>query len=158
MSLSSLFNFNTSLEKFMNMISIKRSSVPSSLHSFQSYVPFTSTPKRSTKSLYQPPLSSTLSVSASSCQNLDLSISAICSDQRCPVGPSKKRSRRTKAHYRASSTLKQRIELKCLLYSNRAMKYQESKQRHYTDAEMKIYLVWKGLSWSFFFIWLIFLE
>ena len=116
-----------------------------SIDSFQSYVPLTSTPKRSTYKSYCPqPLSSTLSISTNSCKKkIDLSISAITFIKKSSLHQKKRRRsyhrRQTHIH---SSTIIKRIELKNLLYSTRAMKQQqEPKQRYYSANEMKIYVV-----------------
>ncbi|CAF1320284.1 unnamed protein product [Rotaria sordida] len=125
------------------MKDINRSSLFSSIDSFQYYIPLTSTPKRLNKSHYSQPLSSTLLLSNNSLKKFDLSISVITLIKK-PSLHYKKRHRR---YHRPrnpihSSTIIKRIELKDLLYLTRAMKkQQENKQRHYTKNEMKIYLV-----------------
>ncbi|CAF0998277.1 unnamed protein product [Adineta steineri] len=127
------------------MINIDKSSLLlPTIDMFQSYIPLTSTPKRSNKSSYSQPLSSTLSTSHSSSKQMDLSISAITLIKKSLV-PCKKRRhsyfRRRQTHIH-SSTINKRIELKHLLYSTRAMKYQnDDKQHHYTKNELKIYIV-----------------
>ncbi|CAF0941372.1 unnamed protein product [Adineta ricciae] len=112
------------------------------MDSFHSYIPLTSTPKRSTKSSCSQPLSSTLSTSSQSHRKMDLSISLITLIKKSSSHQKKRRRahgrRQTHIH---SSTIIKRIELKYLLYSTRTTKYQNAKQRHYDDNEMKIYVV-----------------
>jgi hypothetical protein len=107
-----------------------------SIDSFQFHIPLTSTPKRSNKSPNCQPLSSTLSISTDSSKQFELSISAITSIKKSPKQHRSNRRRRSHVH---PSTIIKRIELKYLLYSTRAMK--STKQRQYTDAEMKIYVI-----------------
>jgi hypothetical protein len=123
------------------MMNIDASSLLPSIDSLQNHIPLTSTPKRSNKSSNNSqPLSSTLSISNDSCKQFELSISAIT-----VVDKSHTKRRRCYQQRRRScihpSTIIKRIELKYLLYSTRAMKQQQTKQRLYTDAEMKIYVV-----------------
>lgn len=124
------------------MINIEKSSLLPSIDSFQYYIPLASTPKRSNKSYYPQPLSSTLSTSNNSYKKFDLSISAITTTKKSSVCHKKKwrcyHRRRTHIH---SSTIIKRIELKDLIYSTQAMKEQEHKKHHYTDNELKIYIV-----------------
>ncbi|CAF0917036.1 unnamed protein product [Rotaria sp. Silwood1] len=117
------------------------SSLLPSVDSFQLHVPLTSTPKRSNKSYNSQPLSSTLSMSNDSCTQFELSISAITLIQKSPILSYQKqyRSNRCRRSHIPPSTIIKRIELKYLLYSTRAMKY--NKQRQYTDTEMKIYVI-----------------
>jgi len=125
----------------MKMTNIEKSSLLPSIDSFHYDIPLTSTPKRSTKSYYQQqPLSSTLNTSY---KKFDLSISAITTTtKKFSLCQKKKRRcyhrRRTHIH---SSTIIKRIELKYLIYSTQAMKEQQHKKRHYTDNELKIYIV-----------------
>ncbi|CAF0959223.1 unnamed protein product [Adineta steineri] len=123
------------------MINIDGSSIIPSIDSFQFHIPLTSTPKRSNKSLNSQPLSSTLSMSNDSYKQFDLSISAITLVQKSPELFDEKqyRSHSHRRNHRRPSTIIKRIELKYLLYSSRAMKY--NKQRQYTNTEMKIYVV-----------------
>ncbi len=123
------------------MMNIDGSSLIPSIDSFQFHIPLTSTPKRSNKSSNSQPLSSTLSMSIDSSKQFELSISAITSVKKSPGLSYQKQhrfNRRRRSHIYPSTIIK-RIELKYLLYSTRAMKY--NKQRQYTDAEMKIYVV-----------------
>ncbi|CAF1490583.1 unnamed protein product [Rotaria magnacalcarata] len=117
------------------------SSVLPSIDSFQLHVPLTSTPKHSNKSYSSQPLSSTLSKSHDSSTQFELSISAITLVQRSPGLSYQKicRSSRSRRSHIHPSTIIKRIELKYLLYSTRAMK--NTKQRQYTDTEMKIYVI-----------------
>jgi hypothetical protein len=123
-------------------MNIDGSSLIPSIDSFQFHIPLTSTPKRSNKSSNSQPLSSTLSMSIDSCKQFELSISAITSVKKSPGLSSYQKqyrsNRRRRSHINPSTIIK-RIELKYLLYSTRAMKY--NKQRQYTDAEMKIYVL-----------------
>ncbi|UJR09556.1 hypothetical protein I4U23_013792 [Adineta vaga] len=114
------------------------------MDSFNSYIPLTSTPKRSNKSSYAQPLSSTLSTSNHSYQKMDLSVSAITFIKKSSSSSHQKKRRQSYHRRRThihSSTIIKRIELKHLLYSTRAMKYSDDKQHHYTDNDMKIYVV-----------------
>lgn len=125
------------------MFDINRSSLLPSMDSFHSYIPLTSTPKRSTKSSSSSqPLSSTLSTSSQSHQKMDLSISLITLIKKSSSHQKKRRRshRRRRTHIHSSTIIK-RIELKYLLYSTRTTKHQNEKQRHYNDNEMKIYVV-----------------
>jgi hypothetical protein len=122
-------------------MNIDGSSLIPSIDSFQFHIPLTSTPKHSNKSSNFQPLSSTLSMSIDSCKQFELSISAITLVKKSPVLSYQKQhrlNRRRRSHIHPSTIIK-RIELKYLLYSTRTMKY--NKQRQYTDAEMKIYVV-----------------
>ena len=124
------------------MFDINRSSLLPSMDSFHSYIPLTSTPKRSTKSSCSQPLSSTLSTSSQSHRKMDLSISLITLIKKSSSHQKKRRrSHRRRQTHIHSSTIIKRIELKYLLYSTRTTKYQNGKQRHYNDNEMKIYVV-----------------
>ncbi len=113
---------------------IDGSSLLPSIDSFQFHIRLTSTPKRSNN---LQPLSSTLSMSKDSSKQFELSISAITL-----AGLSHEKyyrsNRRRRNHIHPSMIIK-RIELKYLLYSSRAMKY--NKQRQYTNDQMKIYVV-----------------
>lgn len=124
-------------------MNIDRSSFIPTIDSFQIHIPLTSTPKRSNRSLNNQPLSSTLSMSTDSSKQLELSISAITFVKKSPMISSEHHSRsnhhrRRRSHLHPSTIIK-RIELKYLLYSTRAMK--SSKQRQYTEADMKIYVI-----------------
>ena len=118
------------------MMNSDASSLLPSIDSFQFHIPLTSTPKRSNKSSNFQPLSSTLSMSNESYKQFELSISAITSIQQSPRLSQEHRRRRS--HLNPSTIIK-RIELKYLLYSTRAMKH--NKQRQYTNAQMKFYVV-----------------
>ena len=90
------------------------------METFQSSIPMTSTPKRSK---HFPPLSSTLAVSiCSKVEHNELSLSAIPSDPFSIIQPCRKRRHGRKLHQQTSSTMKFRIDLKCLLYSQRTTK------------------------------------
>jgi len=126
-------------------MNIDGSSFIPSIDSFQFHIPLTSTPKRSNKSYNSQPLSSTLSISTDCSKQFELSISAITLVKKSPILSYEKqfrsnlhRRRRRRSHVHPSTIIK-RIELKYLLYSTRAMK--STKQRQYTDAEMKIYVI-----------------
>lgn len=132
-------------------MNIDRSSFIPTIDSFQIHIPLTSTPKRSNRSLNNQPLSSTLSMSTDSSKQFELSISAITFVKKSPMISSEHHSRsnhhrRRRSHLHPSTIIK-RIELKYLLYSTRAMK--SSKQRQYTEADMKIYVIWQ-MNWCFF--------
>lgn len=114
------------------MLNINRSTLLPSIHSFQSSIILTSTPKRSNKTSYSQPLSSTLTVSNNSYQKMDLSISAITSIKKS--SPSSHQKKRYRNYHRRRT----HIQLKYLLYSTRAMKQKEIKQSYH---EMKIYVV-----------------
>lgn len=125
-------------------MNIDRSSFLPTIDSFQFHIPLTSTPKRSNRSLNSQPLTSTLSMSTDSSKQLELSLSAIKSPINSYTSQSRSNHyRRHHHHHRRShlhpSTIIKRIELKYLLYSTRAMK--SNKQRQYTEAEMKIYVI-----------------
>ena len=80
----------------------------------------------------------------SSKQQLELSLSAITFVKKSPMISQTSQSRSNHHHRRRRShlhpsTIIKRIELKYLLYSTRAMK--STKQRQYTEAEMKIYVI-----------------
>lgn len=116
-----------------------------SLDSFQIHIPLTSTPKRSNRSQYNQPLSSTLSLSTDISKPMDLSISAITLVAASPAVPSNpkriRHSNRRRSTHLYPSTIIKKIDLKYLLYSNRAMKHQQNKHLQFTEADMKIYLV-----------------
>jgi len=118
------------------MTNINRSCLLPSVDSFQYSIPLTSTPKRSNKSYYPQPLSSTLTISSNSYQKMDLSISAITFIKKSSLH--QKRKRRYYHRRRIHIHSFKRIELKYLLYSTRAMKQKEIKQ-HYN--EIKIYII-----------------
>lgn len=122
------------------MININKSSLLPSIDSFQYNIPLTSTPKRSNKTHCSRPLSSTLSIANRSYKKMDLSISAITFIKKSSIHK-KKRHHQRRTYYIHSSTIIKRIELKDLLYTIPGMKQQESKQRYYTENEMKIYVV-----------------
>jgi hypothetical protein len=119
-------------------MNIDSSSLLPSIDSFQFHIPLTSTPKRSNKSSNSQPLTSTLSMSNDSYKQFELSMSAITVVQKSPHQKQSRSNRRRRSHVHPSTIIK-RIELKYLLYSTRAMKH--SKQRQYSDADMKVYVV-----------------
>ena len=118
------------------MTNINRSYLLPSVDSFQCSIPLTSTPKRTTKSNYHQPLSSTLSISTNSHKKMDLSISAITYTKKSSTHQRKRR--RVYHQRRISCHASKRIDLKDLLYSTRAMKQRSVKQSH---NELKIYVI-----------------